>query len=166
MILEMVIFVGLNFSKKQKKEVCYKKIYMKDDTLNDDIQNLLKDLLLQQDIESERKLIQERGFTIDEKILKEFHLRKKEFFDFIKKNKDQLQKLDVTELGDVSGGINLLTLFNIAEEAINFIDAINQIVNIVNATLNGANIQELLVQTLQEQIAGAAQDQIWNTVHG
>lgn len=41
-----------------------------------DIQNLFKDLLLQEDIDGERKLLQESGLNIDDKSLEEFHKKK------------------------------------------------------------------------------------------
>lgn len=78
---------------------------MSNEKLNEkDIQNLFKDLLLQEDLDGERKILQESGLNIDEKSLEEFHKKKEELFAFAKENKDQLQKLDVNDMAAVSGG--------------------------------------------------------------
>lgn len=61
---------------------------MPNEMLNEkDIQNLFKDLLLQEDIDGERKLLQESGLNIDEKSLEEFHKKKEELFAFAKEKK-------------------------------------------------------------------------------
>ena len=87
--------------------------FMPNEMLNEkDIQNLFKDLLLQEDIDGERKLLQESGLNIDEKSLEEFHKKKEELFAFAKENKDKLQKLDVNDMASVSGGIEFLTARN------------------------------------------------------
>lgn len=41
---------------------------MPNEMLNEDLQNLFKDLLLQKDIDGERKLLQESGVNVDEKV--------------------------------------------------------------------------------------------------
>ena len=80
---------------------------MPNEMLNEkDIQNLFKDLLLQEDIDGERKLLQESGLNIDEKSLEEFHKKKEELFAFAKENKNELQKLDVNDMESVSGGLS------------------------------------------------------------
>ena len=78
---------------------------MPNEMLNEkDIQNLFKDLLLQEDIDGERKLLQESGLRVDEKSLAEFHKKKEELFTLAKENKNELQKLDVNDMEAVSGG--------------------------------------------------------------
>ncbi len=71
----------------------------------EEIQNLFQELLLLDDIDSERKLLEKRGIDVDEKSLEAFHQKKKELFVFVKENKSKLSKLDVNELESVSGGI-------------------------------------------------------------
>ena len=43
-------------------------LFVPSEMLNEDIQNLFKDLLLQKDIDGERKLLQESGVNVDEKV--------------------------------------------------------------------------------------------------
>ena len=82
---------------------------MPNEMINEDIQNLFRDLLFQDNIDGERKLLQESGLSVDEKSLEEFHKKKEELFAFAKENKDKLQKLDVNDMASVSGGApNLL----------------------------------------------------------
>ncbi len=85
---------------------------MPKEVLNEDIQNLFKDLLLQEDIDGERKLLQESGVNIDEKSLAEFHKKKEELFAFAKENKDKMQKLDLKDMANVNGGALLFKVQN------------------------------------------------------
>ena len=85
---------------------------MPNEMLNEDIQNLFKDLLLQEDIDGERKLLQESGLSVDEKSLEEFHKKKEELFALAKENKNELQKLDVKDMASVSGGAPLFKVQN------------------------------------------------------
>lgn len=85
---------------------------MSSEMLNEDIQNLFKDLLLKKDIDGERKLLRESGLSADEKSLAEFHKKKEELFAFAKENKDELQKLDVKDVAGVSGGAPLFKVQN------------------------------------------------------
>lgn len=95
---------------------------MPNEMLNEkDIQNLFKDLLLQEDLDGERKILQESGLNIDEKSLEEFHKKKEELFAFAKENKDQLQKLDVNDMASVSGGAPSLLRSMVTSMAIMFI---------------------------------------------
>ena len=89
---------------------------MSNEMLNENIQNLFRDLLLQEDIDGERKLLQESGINIDEESLEEFHKKKEEVFAFAKENKTELRLLTSKEVESVSGGIvlsKILTLKNI-----------------------------------------------------
>ncbi len=91
---------------------------MPSEMLNEDIQNLFKDLLLQKDIDDERKLLQESGVNIDEKSLEEFHKKKEELFAFAKENKNELQKLDVNDMASVSGGNDLISINDAASAVV------------------------------------------------
>ena len=91
---------------------------MSKEVLNEDIQNLFKDLLLQDNIDGERKTLQESGVNVDEKSLAEFHKKKEELFAFAKENKNELQKLDVNDMANVSGGAPSLLRSTVTSMAI------------------------------------------------
>ena len=91
---------------------------MSKEVLNEAIQNLFKDLLLQDNIDGERKTLQESGVNVDEKSLAEFHKKKEELFAFAKENKNELQKLDVNDMANVSGGAPSLLRSTVTSMAI------------------------------------------------
>ncbi len=73
---------------------------------------------MQKDIDDERKLLQESGVNIDEKSLAEFHKKKEELFAFAKENKNELQKLDVKDMANVSGGDGILSVNDVASAVV------------------------------------------------
>ncbi len=97
---------------------------MPNEMLNEDIQNLFKDLLLQEDIDGERKLLQENGVNVDEESLAEFHKKKEELFALAKENKNELQKIDVSEMEAVSGGDGILSVNDVASAVVGAILAL------------------------------------------
>ena len=88
---------------------------MSNEMLNEDIQDLFRDLLLQKDIDGERRLLQENGIDVDDKSLYGFHKKKEELFDFAKKNKDKLRTLD---LSNVSGGVEFISMKDAVSAAV------------------------------------------------
>lgn len=91
---------------------------MSNEMLNEDIKDLFRDLLLQKDIDGERRLLQENGIDVDDKSLYGFHKKKEELFDFAKKNKDKLRTLDVDDLSNVSGGVEFISMKDAVSAAV------------------------------------------------
>ena len=118
-------------------------LFVPSEMLNEDIQNLFKDLLLQEDIDGERKLLQESGLNIDEKSLEEFHKKKEELFAFAKENKDKLQKLDVNDMASVSGGAPLFKVQNAIGMVASMFVALIRGNSLLNAGINSVAISLL-----------------------
>ena len=116
---------------------------MHKEVLNEDIQNLFKDLLLQEDIDGERKLLQDSGLNIDDKSLEEFHKKKEELFAFAKENKNELQKLDVNDMESVSGGAPLFKVQNAIGMVASMFVALIRGNSIFNAGVNSVAISLL-----------------------
>ncbi len=111
--------------------------------LNKDIQNLFRNFLLQEDIDGERKLLQESGVNIDEECLEEFHKKKEELFVFAKENKNELQKLDVSDMEAVSGGAPLFKVQNAIGAIASMFVALIRGNSIFNAGVNSVAISLL-----------------------
>ncbi len=73
----------------------------------ENVQNLFQELLLLDDIDSERRLLEKHDIYIDENSLEVFHQKKKELLTFVKENRDKLLKLTVEDLEVVQGGDGL-----------------------------------------------------------
>lgn len=110
---------------------------------NEDIQNLFKDLLLQEDIDVERMLLQESGLSVDEEGLEEFHKKKEELFAFAKENKNELQKLDLKDMESVSGGAPLFKVQNAVGAVASMFVALIRGNSIFNAGVNSVAISLL-----------------------
>ncbi len=116
---------------------------MSKEMLDENIQNLFKDLLLQDNIDGERKLLQEIGINIDEKSLEEFHKTKEELFAFAKENKNELQKLDVKDVAGVSGGAPLFKVQNAIGMVASMFVALIRGNSIFNAGINSVAVSLL-----------------------
>ena len=116
---------------------------MHKEVLNEAVQNLFRDLLLQEDIDDERKLLQESGANIDEKSLAEFHKKKEKLLAFAKENKDKLQKLDVNDMEAVSGGAPLFKVQNAIGAVASMFVALIRGNSLLNAGINSVAISLL-----------------------
>lgn len=123
---------------------------------NEDIQKLFKDLLLQEDIDGERKLLQESGLNVDEKSLEEFHKKKEELFAFAKANKDKLQKIDVNDMASVSGGSLLFKVQN----------AIGAVASMFWAWLRGNSIFDAGINSVAISLLTNIGSEIYATLSG
>lgn len=129
---------------------------MPNEMSNEDIKNLFKDLLLQEDIDGARKLLQESGLRVDEKSLAEFHKKKEELFTLAKENKNELQKLDLKDMANVSGGAPLLKVQN----------AIGAVASVFWAWLRGNSIFDAGVNSVAVSLLTNVGNEIFATISG